>query len=160
MNITVRIILVTTIIAVSIAGWQTIQFSSPDVRYQIIDGTKILQSELKGKVTLINFWSATCPPCVEEMPDLQQLHEQYPDKLAIVGVIMHYDRPDAAIGLARKIGVTYPIALDIEGEIAAAFDIEAIPTSILINPDGNIQRVRVGKVDPTRLTQEIISLTE
>ena len=64
----------------------------------------------------MNFWGSWCEPCVEEMPDLQRVHESLGDDVAFVGVNVN-DDAEAALQMAERTGVTYDLARDVEGEL-------------------------------------------
>jgi peroxiredoxin len=133
------------------------QGPAPDVSFQLIDGRRLHLSRLEGRPVLVTFWSTTCGLCIREMPDLVRLYEQLgPRGLEIVGVAMPYDRPDHVVAMARRKGLNYPVALDIDGEVVRAFgEIRGTPTSFLIDPDGNIRFRRFGPLDPRHLEEQL-----
>ena len=88
------------------AGKQVIgKFTAED-----LDGNAVDESILSGKkVTMINLWAPWCGPCVEEMPDLQEMHEKFADKgFQVIGVISNDDLKDADKTL-EKTGVKYTV---------------------------------------------------
>ena len=89
-------------LALTLAYLKSLSDHAPDVEYQLIDGSKIKQRELGEQISIINFWSASCPPCIEEMPDLESLHQRFKDRATIIGVIAPRDRPDVAIAMVKK----------------------------------------------------------
>jgi peroxiredoxin len=123
---------------------------APDFTLPGLDGQDVRLSDYRGKVVLVNFWGTWCEPCKEETPALQQSYQKLRDQgLVIIGVDLRSQEGDGAEGVdnvrsfTERYGVTYPIALDVKGETARAFQIYPIPTSYFIDPNGTIRYVRV-----------------
>ncbi len=90
-----------------------------------------------NKLTMVNFWATWCGPCVNEIPDLQQISEDYADKdFAIIGVLFGDDDVDGAEEFIDEQGLTYPIILP-EGPFSdLSTDIYAIPTTMFFDSNG------------------------
>lgn len=125
---------------------------APDVTFTLLDGRALTLAELRGRPVLVNFWSPTCAPCVEELPDLARLHgELAAHGLQLVGVASPQDPPLAVQAFAQGRALPYPIALDVDGRVASAFgNIRFIPTTLLIDPKGHIVYRQTGKLDIER----------
>lgn len=110
-------------------------------------GNQVSLNSLKGKTVLVNFWATWCGPCKEELPDIEAVSKEYASKgLVVIGV--SEDRGDGLLddvsGFAAKHGLTYQIVID-NDDIANAYgNINAIPTSFLINKDGQIAQKWIG----------------
>ena len=76
---------------------------------QMIDGQKINLSELKGKVVLLNYWATWCPPCIAEMPDLEELYQAY--KTQVDFYFVTNDDPEKVSIFMKKHEYTFPIYL-------------------------------------------------
>ena len=133
---------------------------APDFTLPGLNGQDVRLSDYRGKVVLVNFWGTWCEPCKEETPALQQSYLKLRDQgLVIIGVDLRNQEGDGAEGVdnvrsfTEGYGVTYPIALDIKGEVARAFQIYPIPTSYFIDPSGTIRYVR-----PSTLTAEEVEV--
>lgn len=116
----------------------------------VLQGEDFRLEDYKGKVVLVNFWATWCEPCREETPALQAAYEDLHEQgLEIVGINLTNDEISQGKGekeisaFVNQYGVTYPIALDTEGDVANAFRIYPIPTSYFIDREGNIRYVRV-----------------
>ncbi len=146
------------------AGWLWLTpgglSAAPAVSLKTTDGRVIHLQDLQGKPVLITFWATTCPGCVKEMPHLISLYNELSGKgLEIIGVAMSYDPPNQVIELITRRQVSYPIALDVDGSIAKAFDnVMLTPTSFLISPDGKIIKHKLGEMDMEKLRQQILNL--
>ena len=103
---------------------------------QTLDGRALSTADLEGKVVLVNLWAVWCKPCVEEMPDLQALHEKYADDgLVVVGVLsdMRTKDPDVR-AFIESAGVDYPIVR----QSATGYETPAtLPVSYLYDREGS-----------------------
>ena len=130
--------------------------SAPDVVFRTLDGERLALREARGP-TLVNFWSTDCTVCLTEMPELARLHADYaPRGFDLVAVAMPFDRPDAVLEAAETQALPFPVALDIDGEVLAAFEpIPGTPTSFLIDADGRIVERHVGPSDIAALRRAL-----
>jgi cytochrome c biogenesis protein CcmG/thiol:disulfide interchange protein DsbE len=126
---------------------------APEFALPGLNGETIRLSDYRGKVVLVNFWGTWCQPCKEETPALQAVYSKLRDQgLVIVGVdLRNQERAgaegDANVrGFVNQYGVTYPIALDVNGDIARAYQIYPIPTSFFVDRSGAIRYMSVSKV--------------
>ena len=100
----------------------------------------------KGKWVLVNFWATWCPPCLEEIPDLVNLHENRKNNLVVLGVAMSYQDPNQVKDFADSMLVSYPIILG-NRKVAAQFGpVDGLPTTYLYNPQGKLVAHQVGSV--------------
>jgi peroxiredoxin len=118
-----------------------------------LHGETVRLNDYRGQVVLVNFWGTWCVPCKEETPALAAVYRKLHDQgLVIIGVdLRNQERPgpdgDADVrAFTERYGVTYPIALDVAGETARAFQIYPLPTSFVVDRDGIIRYVRVGQI--------------
>ena len=99
--------------------------------------------DYKGKWVLVNFWATWCPPCLEEMPDLQKLHEKRKD-VVVIGIAMEYTDPKYVLSFADDLLVTFPIVLG-NAQIAAQIGrIRGLPSTYLFSPQGKLATHHVG----------------
>lgn len=97
----------------------------------------------KGKWVLVNFWATWCPPCLEEMPDLQTLHETRKD-LVVIGIAMEYQDPAYVKQFASDLLVSFPIVLGNPRIAAQVGKVPGLPTTYLYNPEGKLAAYNVG----------------
>ena len=121
-------------------------FSAPDFKLDLLDGGTITLSELKGKVVLVNFWTSWCPPCRKEMPAIESVYRSYKDLgLIVIGLnLTAQDSKQAAALFAQEVGVSFPIALDLDNSVGILYRVTALPTSFFIDRNGVIRSVIVG----------------
>ena len=114
----------------------------------------------QGKPVVLNFWAGLCPPCRAEMPDLEEVHLEYGDRIVLLGLDVG---PFAGLGsredgrdLLRELGVSYPAGTTLDSEVVLDYQILSMPTTFFIKPNGEIMRKWSGLI--TRDT--IVELVE
>lgn len=147
------VILISAIIT-GISIWQ-IQTSSllPEINFRTLDGKTIKSSDLKGKPLLISFWAPDCPSCIEEIPELISLHEQFKDQgLIIIAVAMHYSPPDQIVNFIHNKKIPYISVLDPNAEISNILgNIQLTPTTFIVDRSGKITMQIVGAFDKNKI---------
>jgi peroxiredoxin len=129
----------------------------PETTFSTITGKKIVLSELHGKPVIVTFWATDCASCIQEIPHLIELYQQYHDKgLEIIAVAMSYDPPNHVIDMSKARQLPYHVALDMQAENAHAFgDVSLTPTTFLIDPDGQIALQKTGLFDLTEIKTQL-----
>ena len=106
-------------------------------------------ADLKGRAALLNFWASWCEPCRAEMPTLQQVAELYGSDQLVVLAINFKERPARALQFAKSTGITLPVLLDVDGQLAHRWGVKVFPTTLAMDSHGQ-PRLRVqGEVDWT-----------
>ena len=125
-----------------------------------LDGKRLTLGSLRGQVVLLDFWASWCGPCKQELPELEKLHRQYAGKgLVIVTINIDEERGNAA-AMAKRLGLTLPVALDTESKVAARYEPPTMPTSFVVDRGGVVRFVHAGyrAGDLAKLTAEIDQL--
>jgi peroxiredoxin len=104
---------------------------------QDIDGQTWDSKNLRGKVLLLNFWSISCPPCVAEMPDLEQLYTRFREQGLIVLTISGDEPADLRKYLAGQ-KLSFPVLLDPGDKIKERFRVVGIPKTFLFDREGRL----------------------
>jgi thiol-disulfide isomerase/thioredoxin len=126
-------------------------FSLDDVR----PGRPAVSLEaLRGKPVVLNFFGSWCPPCVREMPALEAMSQRYRGRVQFVGVTFN-DAREAARSLLERAGVTYPAAFDAKSDLAYDYGIRGMPTTVFIDPDGNLVEGKKGEFSEVQLRTTI-----
>lgn len=123
---------------------------APDFELTTLDGRKVKLSDYRGKKVILNFWATWCPPCRAEIPDMDKFYSSYKDKdIVILGVNLTKAEQDqtSVKSFIKEYRVTYPIPLDKESLAAEMYQVSAIPTSYIIDPQGTIIQKIVGPMD-------------
>ena len=116
----------------------------------VFGGDSLYLSSLRGGPVLLNVWATWCPPCREEMPALQALHEQLgPRGLRIVGVSVDSRGSEETIRrFLEEGGYTFTILHDASDAVSRQFRTIGVPESFLIDGDGRVVRRWIGRFDP------------
>jgi peroxiredoxin len=119
---------------------------APGSTFTTITGKQIALKAWHGKPVLITFWATSCQKCIEEMPDLIALYQQFhPQGLEIIAVAMAYDPPNQVVAMSKDKQLPYDVVVDFASAYAKAFGpIWGTPTSVLISRDGMIAKRYVG----------------
>jgi thiol-disulfide isomerase/thioredoxin len=117
--------------------------AAPDFAVQDLAGKQVKLSDFRGKVVFLNFWATWCPPCRAEMPSMQRVYEKYKDKIAFMAVDMQ-EKKDKVAPFVQKEGYTFPIYLDERGAAAMMYGIQSIPTTFIVDKQGNIAAAAIG----------------
>lgn len=124
---------------------ERVEVLAPD--FELVDqyGVTHRLSDYKGKTVFLNFWATWCGPCRSEMPDIQELYEEYSkgEDVVIIGVAApNLGGEKSAEGIATFLeenGYTYPVLMDETGDQFSVYGVSAFPTTYMIRPDGNIE---------------------
>ena len=141
----------------------------PAIDFDLIDqyGNRQVLSSYKGKIVFLNFWATWCPPCRAEMPAIQELHEYYEahpeEDVVILGVAapsVGQETDEAGItDFLNRNGYTYPVAFDTGGRVNMNYAIMSIPTTYMIDREGNLFGYISGSMDKETM-QAIIEQTK
>ena len=113
---------------------------APDFTLEDMDGKKHSLTEYRGKVVLINFWATWCPPCIREMPSLEQLHQNLKDQPFVLLAINQWEDEERVFEFMGQLETipTFPILFDPQSEVSAAFGVQGLPSSFIIDSNGRI----------------------
>jgi len=140
--------------------WARQPGTAPAAPVVLLDGSTRVGAAVKGRVTLVNFWATTCSVCMAEMPQMVELFKTYHGQgLETVAVAMSYDPPASVIRYSESRQLPFDVVIDNTGAVARAWgDIEATPTSFLVNRQGKIVQRFVGAPDFAALAKSIVKL--
>lgn len=134
--------------------------AAPASTFVLLDGSKKSTEDLKGKVTLVNFWATSCTTCVAEMPKVAATYEKYRQQgYDTLAVAMSYDPPAYVVNFAQTRKLPFKVAIDNTGAVAKAWgDVQLTPTTYLVNKRGEIVKRYVGEPDFAELHKLIEKL--
>ena len=122
----------------------TAKDAAPDFTLKSMGGENLRLEEYRGQVVLINFWASWCGPCRQEMPILDRLHQRYEDTgFSVLGVNVEEDATPAR-KVIEKTNVTFPVLLDSEQAVSRMYDLKAMPSTVVVDRDGNVRYVHNG----------------
>lgn len=127
-----------------------------DEKFQTLSNHKIsFRKKLDKKPLLINFWSSFCPPCVEELPILNELAQKYAEQITWLGIALTSDQ-DAVIALKQKYRLEYFLGFA-DDVVLEKWQARVLPTTYLLNADGKILWAHAGKVSKQTLETAILA---
>ncbi len=144
----IKFILLNLTIGVLLIGCQSdTQQMLPSFKVSEISGKVLSQEDLRGKVSIINFWATSCTTCVKEMPQMIETYNKYKtDQLEFIAIAMSYDPPMYVVNFAKTRQLPFKVAMDSDGSVAKAFGkIQLTPTTLVIDKSGKIIKRYVGE---------------
>ena len=123
--------------------------AAPMASYVLLDGSQKTTADLKGRVTLVNFWATSCVTCVAEMPKIIATYDKYHAQgFDTLAVAMSYDPPSYVVNYAQTRKLPFQVAIDNTGAAASAWgSVQLTPTTFLVNKRGEIVKRYVGEPD-------------
>jgi peroxiredoxin len=121
-----------------------LQDSAPDFTLKSLEGSNLRLEEYRGQVVLLNFWASWCGPCRQEMPLLDRLHHRYEDTgFAVLGVNVEGEAAPAQ-EIVDKTNVTFPILIDDGQKVSEMYNLQAMPSTVVIDRDGVVRYIHLG----------------
>ena len=108
-------------------------------------GSTVRLRDFKGQVVLLNFWATWCPPCLEEMPAMEKLYQRYkPQGFSVLALSVDTEGEKAVTPFIQEHKLTFPVAYDTTGKVADLYQLRGLPTTYLINREGQIIAIALG----------------
>jgi thiol-disulfide isomerase/thioredoxin len=118
---------------------------------QSLDGEEVSLSDLNGQVVLVNFWASWCEPCRDEIPDLEAAYQKYHDEgFTILGINVQ-ESPDTVKEFVARLGITYPVLLDVDGRVLKEYRSGGLPISLVLDRNGVIRARQTGYLSAAQL---------
>lgn len=119
-------------------------FKAPATTLTDTDGKSVELSDLKGKPVIVNIWATWCEPCLREMPSLERLQARLGDRIEVVAVSEDRGSSKVVEPFIAKLGLKLvKVYLDPKSEVGHAFAVRGLPTSVVIDRDGEV----IGRVE-------------
>lgn len=129
--------------------------TAEDFTFYDYNGNEVQLSDYFGKPIVLNFWASWCGPCKSEMPDFQEVYEEYGDQVQFLMVNLtdgSYETEEDAKSLITSKGYTFPVFFDLDQDGAKTYVITSIPTTMIINSGGYIVKTNIGAMEGSTLT--------
>jgi peroxiredoxin len=117
---------------------------APDFVLSDLNGNTHQLSDYRGKGVFLNFWGTYCKPCEKEMPYMNNLYKEYKNQGVEIIAVNVGESKLAVEKFAEKYQLHFPIVIDKDNQVLEAYDISPIPTTFLINKDGQIVEIITG----------------
>jgi peroxiredoxin len=140
-----RIAALAAILTLALPAWAgAADVPAPAFTLQSTDGKTVSLAQFKGDVVMINFWASWCGPCRQEMPLLNEIYKQYEDMgFTLLGVNVE-PNPRNANAWLKETPVSYPILYDPKSQVSQLYQVQAMPTTVIIDRQGIVRFVHNG----------------
>ncbi|MDN4493896.1 peroxiredoxin family protein [Ureibacillus aquaedulcis] len=139
---------------------RTLNVRAPNFELKTLAGETVRLSDLEGKKVFINFWATWCPPCVEEMPAMQDFYDELTTKENVVILAINTTDKESNTSTVKhfvgEFGITFPILLDQEGEVLLNYEVLTLPTSIIVDEAGMVVEQILGPVTKNMLEEKLL----
>jgi len=139
----IELVVVIAIFA-AVHAWQQRDVASgvaPPLAGLLIDGKPFSLSSPRAQPVLIHFWAIWCPICRAEQGSIESLARDYP---GVITVAMQSGSRDKVVQFMHDESLSFPVVNDVDGRIAAAWGVRAVPASFIVDADGRIRFVEIG----------------
>ncbi len=134
---------------------------APNFEAATLDGETTSLEDLRGTVVLVNFWGTWCGPCIREMPDLQEVYEQYADKgFTILALATGGDTEDDVTEFRDDFELTFPLIVDEDDVINDQYGIVNRPSTFILDQNGVIIFRHFGPVIESQITEILAGLID
>ena len=138
---------------------QSNKMKAPDFTLTSTNGKKINLSDYKGKIVILDFWATWCGPCRRGVPDLVDIQKEFKNKVVVIGISLDDQRTMNDIPpFMKQYGINYPIVYGTNKVVMDYGNIQAIPTSFVIDKNGYIVDQNIGLVPKSKFVNKINSL--
>jgi len=137
-----------------------VNFPAPELTLNDLSGGKVSITDYRQQVVLINNWATWCPPCKLEMPVLEKYFREHTEQGFILIGIEAGDPVDEVTSFINKYNLTFPILLDPNNKSMLAFHNDNLPSSYVINHNGNVVLAWTGPISHTMLEKYVTPLLE
>jgi len=134
---------------------------APEFTLSSLDGQPVSLADYNGKVVLVNFWATWCPSCVTEMPDYEQIYQQFgraEGDFMVLGVNFQEGRQYVQ-QYASDLGLTFPVLLDRDGNVTnRQYQVTGMPASVIVDQQGVIFYRHLGPMSGETLLTKLAEL--
>ncbi|MGE6489881.1 thiol-disulfide oxidoreductase ResA [Paenisporosarcina sp. NPDC076898] len=119
---------------------------APDFTLVDLNGEEHRLSDYKGQGVFLNFWGTWCKPCAKEMPAMDRQYEVFKDQGVQILAVNIAQSNFEVERFADQYGLDFPIVIDKTKSVMEAYNIDPLPTTLLINPEGEIEKIVRGEM--------------
>ena len=119
---------------------------APDFALRDLDGRVHRLSDYRGQVVFINFWATWCPPCRQELPEIQAVYDDKKDEGLVVLEVNYQESATKAGDYWDEQGLTMPVLLDSSGDVQDQYRLVGLPDSFFVDRDGILREMHLGAI--------------
>ncbi len=117
--------------------------------------------DFKGQILVVNFWATWCPPCLEEVPKLNDLHDRYKNKgVRVIGIALDKDSLELVVPFVKENKIAYPILAGNQQVLTDLKNFKGVPTTFVFDRKGKIRKRFDGSFDLEQLEESLQLLLE
>ncbi|MEE8074244.1 MAG: TlpA disulfide reductase family protein [Candidatus Binatia bacterium] len=120
---------------------------APDFTLKDIKGNQVALKDFKGRIVFLNFWATWCPPCRVEMPSMERLYQQLRGKGLVMLAVDMQESENLVKAFINDFKLSFPALLDRDGDISFLYGVRGLPTTYIIDHEGQIIGKAVGPRD-------------
>ena len=128
---------------------------APNFSLETLSGEKVQLADYRGQRIMLNFWATWCPPCRAEMPDMQKFYEDTDVQILAVNLTESEAARQDVVDFVEEYGLTFPILMDENTNVATKYAIRPIPTTYMIDSSGIIQQKSFGPLNYEQMVQAL-----
>ncbi|RME43324.1 MAG: hypothetical protein D6796_13255 [Caldilineae bacterium] len=128
---------------------------APDFTLVTLEGETVHLRDYRGQVVLVNFWASWCPPCVAELPAIHAFYQAHRQEGFVVLAVNAEEGAATVQNFVQREGFTFPVLLDAHGGVMNRYGVRALPTTFIVDRQGNIRYVHRGEISPQTLTEVV-----
>ena len=117
---------------------------APDFELELLGGSRFRLAQSKGKVVILDFWATWCGPCLQAMPQVERVADEFRDRGVQLIAVNLQEEPKQISSMLERHKLQPTVALDRDGAVAEKYAANAIPQTVIIDRDGTVARLYVG----------------
>ena len=132
--------------------------TAPDFELVDLNGTKHRLADYKGQGVVLNFWGTWCGPCEREFPAMEKQYAKYKD-LGVEIIAINLDESNYVVSeYVRKMGMSFPVAIDDKRSVFDAYNIGNLPATFFIDENGNVKDMSTGEMSEETIAAKMASI--
>ena len=131
---------------------------APNFQLTTLDGQEVSLTDYRGQRVMLNFWATWCPPCRAEMPDMQQFYQKEDITILAINLTASEKNEDVVVEFVDELGLTFPILMDKEADVVNSYQVQAYPTTYMIDSEGRIQFITQGPMNHDQMLQQLTKM--